>query len=300
MAGATGYLSEAYVRSLGHLGTARALPASGGWLLVVDVPGHAARDGRGPYPLFLCDRWDELAAELSSLDGLVSVTVVVDPLAPLSPQALEDIFDVVRPFKTHHVVDLTDGPPPPSRHHRRKLRTVASDVRTEVLDDPLARADDWVRLYRNLVARRAVSGLADLPDPSLRAQLRVPGCTAVGAVRQGRCISMALWYRHGEAAHLHLAATDDEGYETGAAYAVMSASMDHLASQVQLVDLGGVAGDVDDPGHGLARFKKGWATGTATAHLCGSVLDEGVFERLTADRAATGTTYFPPYRADLA
>ena len=51
---ATGYLSEAYARSLDHLGDVVPLPASGGWVLATDVPGHDERDGRGPYPLFLC------------------------------------------------------------------------------------------------------------------------------------------------------------------------------------------------------------------------------------------------------
>ena len=294
---ATGYSSEAYARSLGHLGDVVALPASGGWLLAAVVPGHDERDGRGPYPLFSCADWSPLADDLASLEDLVSVTMVVDPLAPLTRQHLERVFDVVRPYKTHHVIDCGLGPPRPSQHHLRKLRAVASDVRTEVVGSPPAHADDWVRLYRDLVRRRAITGFADLPDGSLRAQLDVPGCVAVRAVRHDRCLSMALWYRHGEVAHLHLAATDDEGYGTGAAYAVMAASIEHLASEVQVLDLGGVAGVADDPQHGLARFKRGWCNSTTVAHLCGAVLDRPAFDRLNDDRGQTDDTYFPPYRA---
>lgn len=294
---ATGYRSEAYVRSLGHLGDVVALPASGGWLLASEIPGEVDRDGRGPYPLFSCSEWHALGDDLASLEELVSVTMVVDPLAPLTRQQLGRVFDVVRPYKTHHVIDVVGGPPRPSQHHARKLRAVDSEVRAEVVGSPSSHADDWVRLYRDLVRRRAVTGFADLPDGSLRAQLEVPGCIAVRAIRRDRCLSMALWYRHGDVAHLHLQATDDEGYATGAAYAVMAASTEHLASEVQVVDLGGVAGDQDDPQHGLARFKRGWSTGTAMAHLCGAVLDRRAFGRLTAGRGASGDTYFPPYRA---
>ena len=296
-AAATGYRSEAYARSLEHLGDVVALPASGGWLLTADVPGSDARDGRGPYPLFSCGEWRRLADDLASLEDLVSVTMVVDPLAGMTRQDLERVFDLVRPYKTHHVVDVRPRPPRPSPHHLRKLRAVASDVRTEVLRSPASHADDWLRLYGDLVRRRAVTGFADLPDGSLRAQLEVPGCLAVRAVRSDRCLSMALWYRHGEVAHLHLAATDDEGYGTGAAYAVMAASLEHLASEVRMVDLGGVSGDEDDPQHGLARFKRGWGNRTTVAHLCGAVLDRRAFDRLTADQGPTGITYFPPYRA---
>ena len=294
---ATGYRSEAYARSLGHLGDVVSLSTSGAWLLVSKIPGQVERDGRGPYPLFSCAKWGALADDLASLDDLVSVTMVVDPLAPLTRQQLERVFEVVRPYKTHHVIHVADGAPRPSQHHRRKLRAVASEVRAEVVRSPMSHADDWVRLYRDLVRRRAITGFADLPDDSLRAQLEVPGCIAVRAVRRDRCLSMALWYLHGDAAHLHLAATDDEGYATGAAYAVMAASTDHLASLVRVVDLGGVAGDDDDPQQGLARFKRGWSNDQAVAHLCGSVLDRAAFDRLSEARGLTGSTYFPPYRA---
>jgi len=108
---------------------------------------------------------------------------------------------------------------------------------------------------------------------------------------------MALWYGHGDAVHLHLAASDAEGYETGAAYAVMAASVEHLVPAAQVLDLGGVAGVVDDPTSGLARFKRGWATGTAAAHLCGKVIDREAFDRLSKGYEPTVTSYFPPYRA---
>ncbi len=294
---ATGYLSEEYVRSLDHLGDVVPLPASGGWVLATGVPGHDERDGRGPYPLFLCAHWDELADDLSALEGLVSVTMVVDPLAPVTPSDLMGTFDLVLPFKAHHLVDLTGGPPRPTRHHEREVRAANREVHVEITGGPAASGDDWVRLYRDLVGRRAVTGVADLPECSLRAQLEVPGCIAVRALRRGRCVSMALWYRHGDTAHLHLAASDAEGYETGAAYAVMAASVEHLARVAQVLDLGGVAGDVDDPSSGLARFKGGWATRTAKAHLCGKVTDREAFDRLTKRCVPPVTGYFPPYRA---
>lgn len=297
-AAATGYRSEAYARSLHHLGHVRPLSGAGGWLLVSGVPGVLAHDGRAPYPLFLCADWEALASDLASLEGLVSVTMVVDALAPLSRQQLDEVFDVVRPFKTHHVVDVSNGALTPSRHHARKLRAVGHDVEVKVLDDPTMAADDWVRLYRDLVHRHDVTGFADLPEHSLRDQLAVPGCIAVRATCEDRCVSMALWYRHDDAAHFHLGASDHEGYATGAAYAVMAASLEHLASTpVQVVDLGGVAGAVDDPANGLARFKGGWASDTATAHLCGAILDPDTFYALRTKHAPQGTTYFPPYRA---
>ena len=42
------------------------------------------------------------------------------------------------------------------------------------------------------------------------------------------------------------------------------------------------------------RFKRGWATGTRTAHFCGRVLDP---ERYAQLAGAAATSYFPAYRA---
>ena len=294
---ATGYRSRSYVDSLRHLGEPRPLVACGGWLLTSLVPGSTARDGRAPYPLFLCDRWGGLPHDLESLEDLVSATMVVDPLAPVSPADLSTTFDVVRPFKTHYLHDTGGGSAALPRHHVRKLRTASRRLSVEVLADPASRCADWVRLYGNLVARHAITGFADMPERSLRAQLTVPGCEAVIALSDDRCVSMAVWYRHGDAAHLHLAASDDVGYASGAAYAVMAASLEHLGPAVRVVDLGGVAGEVDDLSNGLARFKAGWSTRTSVAHLCGAVLDRERFDDLSATQQASGARYFPPYRA---
>jgi hypothetical protein len=47
---------------------------------------------------------------------------------------------------------------------------------------------------------------------------------------------------------------------------------------------------------GLSRFKRGWATGTRTAYLCGRVLDRREYERMVRAAGAGTTAYFPAYR----
>jgi hypothetical protein len=73
-------------------------------------------------------------------------------------------------------------------------------------------------------------------------------------------------------------------------------ALEALAARgVRTVDLGGAAGG-HDADTGLARFKRGWATGTRTAWLGGRVLDAAGVARLGGARG----TYFPAYRAGKA
>jgi len=63
-----------------------------------------------PNPLFACGDWPALRADLDSLAGrLVSVTLVTDPFGAYDEALLKSIFDVVRRFKKHFVVDLAES-----------------------------------------------------------------------------------------------------------------------------------------------------------------------------------------------
>ena len=76
----SGYLSQQYAASLGGLGTPRLLPHCLGYILERPIPGSMHRDAMGCYPLFCCETWTGVAADLESLVGeLVSVSLVADP-----------------------------------------------------------------------------------------------------------------------------------------------------------------------------------------------------------------------------
>ena len=59
----TGYMHPGHAASLAEFGTPRELPRSGGWLLERAIPGAAARDAMGAYPLFACRDWTSLRAD---------------------------------------------------------------------------------------------------------------------------------------------------------------------------------------------------------------------------------------------
>lgn len=296
---AAAYAHPAYATSLAEQGEALDLPRCGGHLIRRAIPGAAAHDASGPYPLLACSDWSALEDDLAGLRGLASVVAVPDPLTAPGDGELRRAFrDLVRPFKLHHVADL--GVPAARRtseHHLRELRKVPASLRVERVERPADELEAWCGLYGALVRSRGIRGASRFSRESFRRQFAVPGLSAYAATLEGVVVAMALWFDDGEHAWYHLAAADAAGRRSGASYAIVARALDDLADGgVRLADLGGAAGLVDDPADGLARFKRGWATGTRVAHLCGRILDPGLYARLVLERPGSGDDHFPAYR----
>lgn len=288
-----GYAHPGYAASLSGFGTPRTLPESGGQILERAIPGTPYRDAMSPYPLFVCENWSRLQADLYDTEGLVSLTAVTDPFGEYDERLLHQCFDVVRPFKEHFVADLTlPANTIVSKHHRYYARKAQEKVRVEECEDPVRFLDEWKKLYEGLVKRHELSGIKAFSRDAFARQLRVPGLLMFRAVAGAETVGMHLWYVSGGVAYSHLAASSDRGYELMSAYALYRFAMEHFAGKVRWLDLGAGAGAGGKTG-GLDRFKKGWSTGTRTAYLCGKVFDRQVYEELSKKN---DTGYFPAYR----
>ncbi len=298
-----GYRHPAYGAALSEFGTPHALSRSGGTLLIRPVPGTADLDAMGPYPIFACDDWGALAADLAELEGeLVSVALVADPCGGWSREQLDAAFPDCRfAYKEHHVVELAPDPVArATKHHRQYARRGLRNVKVEVVADPGSLLDDWVDLYGGLVARHGIVGISAFSRSSFRAQLAVPGLVAFRAIAGDEVAGAALWYCDHDIAYWHLAAYSELGYRLDASYALLAFALEHFArpGEVRLASLGAGAG-VDTAGAGLDRFKAGWATGTRTAHFCGRILDHERYAALASPRSGEGG-FFPAYRGPAA
>jgi hypothetical protein len=298
--GPAGYAHRAYAEALAEFGTPLQLPRSDGWLLERAVADSARRDAMGCYPLFSCRDWSSLAADLDALEGrLVSLVLIADPFGDHAPADLERWFPALaRPFKEHLVVAL-DRPLTAfvDPHHQRNARKALRDLSVEHVADPTALARDWCDLYGALIARHGITGLTAFSPASFEKQLGVPGLEMFCARRDGEIVGITLWFRQGDAAYYHLGASSEQGYRYRASFASFWRALEHFAdSGVTRVDLGAGAGLGDGAGDGLSRFKRGWATGSRPAWLCGRIFDPGAYAALTAARGQTGSAYFPAYR----
>lgn len=105
---------------------------------------------------------------------------------------------------------------------------------------------------------------------------------------------MSIWLSDGTVAHNHLGASSEAGYAVGASYALYAAAVETL-EECRVLDFGGAPGLADDPDHGLARFKRGFANAEGATWLSGFVLDrEGYAAALRDSGADSATGFFPP------
>jgi hypothetical protein len=301
---AAGYASSSYAAAFSGFAEPLALPRSAGWLLERDIPGTPYRDAMGCYPLFACADWSGLPLDLEDLAGkLVSVVLVTDPFGTFEPRDLEGAFPGrVTPFKDHLIVDLAR---PLSSlgtaHHRRNTRKALGALAVEHDCPPDELREDWLRLYDQLIARHGIRGIAAFSRDSLSRQLEVPGLVALRALRAAETVGIMLWYLRGDVAYYHLAAYSAEGYRHRASFALVWRAIELLAARgVRWLSLGAGAGVEANLADGLTRFKRGWATTTRTAYLCGRICDPERYAELTAATGTERAAWFPAYRAAAA
>jgi hypothetical protein len=295
------YADAAYARSLGEFGEPVELPRCGGWILRRQIPGTDAHDAMGCYPVFSCRDWSRLCEDVAELEGtIVSLTLVTDPFGLAEASMLERCLDVVRPFKQHHVVDLTrSAAEVASRHHRYYARRALRRLQVDLHPDPAAFLDEWMALYGELAARKGLRGVNAFSRDAFAVQLGLPGTLVLVGHLDGELVGADWYYLAGDVAYGHLAAFTRAGYEVGASYALQWRALEILAERgVRRLDIGGVPGLDEEGGSGLRLFKAGWSTETAPVYLAAKILDRARYAALVRARGGEEGDYFPAYRAD--
>lgn len=295
--GPAGYAHPGYAVSFGASGAPCQLKRCEGWIIERAIPDTELRDAMGCYPIFACRDWARLEDDLAELSGrLVSLSLVADPFGNFDESLLRRCFDIVRHYKDHFVTDLEqplDGLLP--RRHRRNVAHARETIRVEVCERPMDHLDEWVALYAKLIQRHGITGIRAFSREAFEHQLAVPGLVMLRASAEEELVGMHLWYVQGDVAYGHLGATNDLGYELMASYGLYSSAVELLRERVRWLELGAGAGLVESD-DGLSAFKRGWATGTRPAYLCGRVFQPEAYERLN-DEQVDAAGYFPAYRA---
>ena len=253
----------------------------------------------GCYPLFVCEDWTQLKDDLDQVEGLVCLSLVTDPFGQYDIEDLQRCFpDLVTPFKQHFVIDLSRAPETfVTSHHRRNARKALAEVSVEECADPVSFLDDWTALYRTLVERHGVTGMAAFSRESFARQLSVPGLVAFRAVYHGATVGMLLWYSQGNRSYYHLGAYSQRGYELRASFALFDYAIRSFAQrEIEWLSLGSGAGVGKRAESGLSRFKEGWSTGVRTAYFCGRIFDAKHYQEIVRARNISATNYFPAYR----
>ena len=295
----TGYCHRQYAESFADVGRPLELQNCGGWLIERTIPGADLRDGMGCYPLFDCRIWAGLPLDLHELTGtLVSVSLVTNPFGDVAETDLRRWFDVVIPYKQHHVTDLqrpvediVNG------HHWRNVRKAVRRVQVAACLEPMEFLDAWCRLYGQLAWRHGLTGFRAFSRAAFEKQLGVPGLTMFRASVDDEIVGLHLWYVSDQVAYGHLGATSERGYQCMASYALYWYAIHHFREQVRWLELGASPGLSEGSAEdGLQRFKAGWATGTRPTFLCGRILQPSVYADLAREGCISNSNYFPAYR----
>ena len=266
------------------------------------IPGTQYHDAIGSYPLLCCMDWSALADDLLHLDeGLVTITAVTDPFGNHGGlSVLRKAFpDLVRPYKVHYVVDFRQSPDHfVSPHHRRYARRALAVLHVEEVARPSDFLDEWICLYSFLIERHNIASVAKITPKAFEKQLTVPGLTMLRALYGNETVGMTLWYRQEDRAYYHLGAYNKNGYAHRASYAIFRTALDLFArSGLTALALGGSSG-LEGETDGLSQFKRGWATSTRTAYLCGRICDHKRNAELLEKYRCESSTFFPAYRAE--
>lgn len=296
--GRRGYAHPSYAQSFSDIATPIALPNSGATVLARPIGDTGLRDIMGAYPLFACEHWEKLPADLAALAAdFVSMVAVADPACPLSAERLAGIFTVVRPLGPRYLIDLTRfAMANLGRHHARKLKR-ASAGRIDIMTDAAAAAcgEDFAVLYRTLAARKGITGFRRLSDRILARQLAVPGTVAVVSHDDDGLLGIDVYYQDGAWAYAHLSAYSERGYDQSVSYPMMAAAIDYFGGRVDRLDLGGAPQQAG--ADGIAFFKAGWSNATCPTLLCGAVLRDDDYRRIAGSADIKAAGYFPAYRA---
>ena len=300
------YGRRTYVESLAGDGS-QVVPLWGGHVMLRPLPSGVGSDAASAYPMGGFDGRvgggsgggsGGGAGGLEALRsaGAISLTLVADPLNAPDPSFLAETADVHRRLKTHFVLDRTAGPFAPSKHHRYEIRR----ARRQVTVDRVALSDvrgRWEELYGQLAERHEISAGSRLGDRHFDALAADLQALVLAARVAGEIAALSIWLSDGEIAHNHLGASSEAGYAAGAGYALYAAAVDALGD-CRVLDFGGAPGLADDPSHGLARFKRGFANAERATWLSGFVLDRSRYDAAVRDSGVDpGTGFFPAYRA---
>ena len=294
-----GYLSEAYARSLSEFGNPCFLRQSRGWILKRQIPGSSYSDAMGCYPLFFCQNWPGLFADLKNTDNaFVSLSLVADPFGTYDLVELRRCFkDLVVPFKTHYLVDLNiPSDQSVSAHHRYYVRKANRAVHIFRCENPVSFLNEWCELYQTLIERHKIKGMKAFSKESFEKQMTTPGITMFCSEREDKINGMQLWYTIGDKAYHHLSAYSPEGYRLRVSYGLLGSAMRWFESiGLRWLDLGGVASTKNSK-DGLAKFKSGWTKLTRMTFFCGVIFDHERYHTLVEETKTFNTKYFPAYR----
>ena len=297
--GPVGYAHPLYALSLQEFGNPRELPHCRAWVLERSILGTHYKDAMGCYPFFLCRDPSKIGDDLKDMKSkLVSLVLVTDPFSQLSLKYFTKYFDIVIPYKTHFVVNLSYSPESfLKKVYKKNIRDSLKQMEIEICHEPIRYLHEWIKLYENLKNKHNIKGISAFSPKSFAIQFQIPGTILVIAKRNGEFLGANIVIVQDDVAYGHLAAFSSEGYRKKASYGIKWIIINYLRGNgIKYYDLGGTAGIHEKLDNGLAKYKAGWSNDRRTVYLCGRIFDDEKYKLICHLRQINEGDYFPLYR----
>lgn len=287
------YASIQYAQALQDFGSPIALTTAQSSGLVRKIATTEYQDVMGVYPRCALTNTVDLAADLKALrdQQLISLVLVSDIFCFPDIKQCQSHFDVIKPFKTHFIYNASN----PFNYTKRNLINIRKahkecHIAEIKLQDHLA---DWYYLYDYLIAKHHITGIQAFSKSYFEKLCQIDGLISIAAFVKNEIVAIYLWFAWQEHLYFHLGASNAQGYEARAAFAINDYVIQNYGA-THIIDFGSNAGLANNPQDGLAQFKQGFTNDSATSYLCGAILNPAIYQKLCHD---LGThDYFPAYR----
>lgn len=304
----SGYQSTQYANSLSEFGEILYV-GPGVYLQKRPILGTEYYDLVSLYPLFSPPEFNSSVyygiEDFVSLDkNCVSLTLITDPLLSITPM-LKKFFDYSKVYKTHYIVDLTQ-PLNIAHAHWDRIRSFAKtgyEIKMPILNPTVNSVDvgrHFYDLYKVLIEKHGIEGIAQFSENSFIKQLNVPGLVMMECSKDNkapevvRSFLLQTNYSTGEkVAYFHLGASSDKGYYLNGSHAIHYQAIIYFKQLgIDKLVLGGTPDSKN--AEGLKLFKSGFSNTTKDNYILGKVLNQRVYDELS--KGKTGD-YFPLYNS---
>lgn len=310
----TGYLSKAYADSFKEFGQIVPLGKDYRYLLERPIDSTEYKDLVSLYPLYCAPPEHTFRYLENTSTPHITTTLITSPLIDPYPYFQERDLVIVKPYKTHYIVNLTKQYHC-SHYHWNKVHEFAEsghEVNIRILypHNVIDYAQHFYKLYKVLCKKRKIEGLIAFSELAMIRQFQTPGLIVfevLDTVRNlnkdspsynpnpsGLPMAIRTFMIQGNDIYYHLAAQTYKcikvapGFSQAVHYAaIMYAKQLGLENMV----LGGVPDGAESSG--LKDFKEGFATHTRQNHICMKIHNPKVYEQL---KPFPMSPFLPAYR----
>ena len=136
---------------------------------------------------------------------------------------------------------------------------------------------DGFELFAAMAAERNITSFPSGSRAGFETIVEMPTAVTMAARNDGTLVGINIYVQEDDRVYAHLGAYSEFGYRTWAPSGLFLTALNFFSSRAAWLDWGGAPGAVDDPSHGISRFKDQFSNSTLPTFICGLVLQPATY-----------------------